>query len=300
MGYGGKNGNRVFTQGGGVRTHEGWYDWPADTRWRQELGFHPDSIGHPAKANLYMLEELVKYLSIEGETILDPFGGVGSQLIGCLFGRNTILLDVEDRYHKLQLASWEELSHASDGKALFIRMDNRLVMPPHEKVPQLLTRLDLVDWWHGHLPLIRRQADHIISSPPYSNVLASPYSTLRAQAEKDDTRAEVLAGYSEQSPGNLGLLPTFQYNQQMERVYRGMAQSVRVGGTVTVLIKDFFIQGKRNYLSSWVDRTFTGMGNMVLQDWFKRKTRGLSSNDRKSRGLEAIEDEDIMVYRRES
>ena len=254
------------------RTSQGWYDWPADTRFRAEIGFHPDSIGHPAKANIFMLESLIHYLTNEGETIMDPFGGVGSLLVATLLGRNVILLEIEETYHNLQKASWETLKDAATGWATFIHSDNRLVMP----IP----------------------CDHVITSPPYSNVLASPYSTLRAQAEKDTTRADVLSGYSESSPGNLGMLSTFSYNQQMERVYRGMAQSVRVGGTVTILIKDFFLAGKRNYLSHWVDRTFLGFNIMAKTDHFKRKTMGLSSNDRKSRGLEAIEDEDILVYTR--
>jgi DNA modification methylase len=253
------------------RTPEGWYDWQADTPFRKQH-FPEEGIGHPAKANLHMLIDLMEYLTSEGETILDPFGGVGSMLIATLFGRNVVLVDVEDGYVALERLAWEELKPAATGWATIIQSDNRLVLP---------------------LPV-----DHIITSPPYSNVLATPYSTLREQAKKDERRAEVLAGYSESSPGNLGILPTFQYNQQMERVYRGMAQSIRVGGTVTILIKDFFVAGKRNPLSAWVDRTFRGFGNMELYDWFKRKTRGLSSNVRHSQGLEAIDDEDIMVYRR--
>jgi DNA modification methylase len=256
---------------GVLRTPEGWIDWPADTPFRKEH-FPVAGLGHPAKANLHMLVDLMHFLTKEGESIMDPFGGVGSMLIATLFGRHVILIDVEDGYHELEKEAWKELQPGATGNAVILLGDNRLVMP--------------------------FSCDHIITSPPYSNVLASPYSTLRAQAEKDTERAEVLSGYSENSPGNLGMLPVFQYNQQMERVYRGMAQSVRVGGTVTVLIKDFFVKGERNYLSAWVDRTFRGFGNMELAYWFKRKTRGLSSNDRKSRGLEAIEDEDLMVYRR--
>ncbi len=273
LGYGGEGGpysNKVFAASA-TRTPNGWYDWIADTQFRRTL-FPEESLGHPAKANLHMLESLIYYLSIEGETIMDPFGGVGSLLIGTLLGRNVILVEIEEGYHKLEVKAWEDMKDGADSWANLIHNDNRLILP------------------------IR--CDHIITSPPYSNVLASPYSTLRAQAEKSDRRAEVLSGYSETSPGNLGMLPTFSYNQHMERVYFGMAKSVRVGGTVTILIKDFFVKGERNYLSSWVRKTFESFCNMELKDWFKRLTRGLSSNERKARGVEAIEDEDIMVFER--
>jgi DNA modification methylase len=276
-------------------TTEGWYDWQVDTPFRRQH-FPEEGIGHPAKANLHMLLDLQDYLTTTGETIYDPFGGVGSQLISTLFGRNVILTEVEDGYFNLECMAWEELRGAASGQVLLIQSDNRLVMPFPEGFRQWFARSGGV--FVGNPQLGVQPVDHIITSPPYSNVLATPYSTLRASAEKDESRAAVLSGYSENSPGNLGILPTFQYNQQMERVYRGMASSLRVGGTVTVLIKDFFIQGKRNYLSKWVDRTFLGMGFMEQLVWVKRRTRGLSSNDRKSRGLEAIEDEDLMVYRR--
>lgn len=252
------------------RSHGDWVDWPRDTEFRRGM-FVPESIGHPAKANIHMLRSLVDFYTKPGEVILDPFGGVGSIMVAALMGRNVILTEIEVRYHELQKASWKEMEAAADGIVLHYLGDCRLLLP----IP----------------------CNHIITSPPYSNVLASPYSTLRAQAEKDSERADVLAGYSETSPGNLGVLNPFLYNQAMEKVYRLMVQSVLPGGTVTTIIKDFFREGHRVYLSTWATKVFTDLG-MEPYHWIKRKTQGLSSNDRVSRGLEAIEDEDLMTFRK--
>lgn len=252
------------------RSHVDWVDWPRDTEWRKQI-FVDESIAHPAKANLHMLRDLVNYFTKDGDVILDPFGGVGSIQIAALMGRNVILTEIEPRYHELQKATWKDMEAGAYGVVLHYLGDCRLLLP---------------------LP-----CDHIITSPPYSNVLASPYSTLRAAAEKDEAFAHNLAGYSESSPGNLGILNPFLYNQAMEKVYRLMVQSVRPGGTVTTIIKDFFREGKRVYLSSWATKVFTDLG-MEPYIWIKRKTQGLSSNDRVSRGLEAIEDEDLMTFRK--
>lgn len=262
--------NKVFAPGI-ERTPEGWYNWGRDTDLRRRL-FVEEAMWHPAKADINMLMDIVEYISTEGEVLLDPFGGIGSLMVATTIGRHVITIELQEGYHQLQLRTWNEiLKDGAIGRFMALRGDTRLLLP----IP----------------------CDHVITSPPYSNVLATPNERLMGQAAVEKGGMSYQALYQEKDPANFGAMPIFQYNQMMERIYRGMVQSVRVGGTITIIIKDITKDGKRVYLSSWVERSMKQLG-LESYGWFKRKAHGIASDVRKSQGLDAIEDEDIMVYRR--
>ena len=65
------------------RNEQGWILFPRDVEWRRKL--FPDGVfEHPAKANMFLIQELVRYLTEPGDVVLDPFGGTGTLLIGAL------------------------------------------------------------------------------------------------------------------------------------------------------------------------------------------------------------------------
>ncbi len=60
---------------------------------------HPEKTIHPSQFPIELVERLVLALTNEGDTLLDPFAGVGSSLVaGTLHGRSVIGIDKERGY----------------------------------------------------------------------------------------------------------------------------------------------------------------------------------------------------------
>jgi site-specific DNA-methyltransferase (adenine-specific) len=58
--------------------------------------------GHPAPYPIEIAERLIRMYSFAGDTVLDPFGGSGSTVIGSMrCGRNSLFLDAEPHYVNL-------------------------------------------------------------------------------------------------------------------------------------------------------------------------------------------------------
>ena len=124
--------------------------------------FHPDSIAHPAKANCYLLYYLIKKFTMEGDTVLDPMAGTASTgIIGSLLGRNTICVDIEQKFVDLSRknVSFLERSERKKGEVKVIQGDAR-------KLSDLL-----------------KEADAVLTSPPYSGSVSGylPKPEIRAE-----------------------------------------------------------------------------------------------------------------------
>src|SRR5437667_4168445 len=86
-----------------------WLVFPRDVEYRKSL-FPQGVFNHPAKANCFLIEALVDYLTEPGDTIIDPFGGTGTLLLAARKGRKVVLIDVEEQFVELQkqaLKSWD-------------------------------------------------------------------------------------------------------------------------------------------------------------------------------------------------
>ena len=65
---------------------------------------HPEKTGHPAQFPIELVQRLVLALTNENDTILDPFGGVGSSAIGAImYDRKAISIDKESEYTQIAL-----------------------------------------------------------------------------------------------------------------------------------------------------------------------------------------------------
>lgn len=55
--------------------------------------------GHPAPFPVKLAERLIRMFSFAGDTVLDPFLGTGSTVVGAVnSGRNSIGVEIEPRY----------------------------------------------------------------------------------------------------------------------------------------------------------------------------------------------------------
>ena len=79
---------------------EGTTNLPARMRKQAVLRFLRSSRNrHPTEKPLALLQELIESSSRQGETVLDPFAGVGSTGVAAILcGRRAILVELDERY----------------------------------------------------------------------------------------------------------------------------------------------------------------------------------------------------------
>ena len=263
------------------RDENGWLKYPVDRGLRRAMYSEElcDAImTHPAKQQAHLHKDICEYVSEPGDTILDPFGGVGTSLLSATLGRNVILVEIEDYYVDIIrrcIAELEQHNSARDnddsynlGWMMVIQSDNRLAMP----IP----------------------CDHIITSPPYGNDLAKEAES----AGLTSTIGQQGMQYTKANQ-NIGKLQPFIYKQAMNKVYELMVKSVKVGGTITITHRDRMREGERIlYIESIVSTLVKlGCSILLLDKW--KAPRSMAAAVNRSMGLEVVEDEDIIIMRRE-
>lgn len=249
------------------KDENGWYLFPRDTTWRKSI-MPQEVMEHPSKMNMHLCEAIIEYVSEPGETIVDCFGGIGTTLIGALTKRNIFTIELEEEYVKLQkeivskwLAEGKEL-----GDTVILHGDNRAFLP----IP----------------------TDHMIFSPPYANDMAK----TTGGALNEDIQRQV-DQYTD-STLNLGRLNEFFYRQAMEKIYQGVADSVRSGGTVSITHRDRSRAGRRILFGDSIVRALTTKG-FILSNWFKWAAPGsFQSRVNEARGAKVILDEDILIFKK--
>ena len=148
--------------------------------------------------------------------------------------------------------------------------------------------------------------DHIIFSPPYAGTLNTAHSTKARSKTTQHLLLASTSGGGQQyntddyafGPHNLGTLDPFRYNRDMAKIYALCYQSVRAGGTLTIIIQDMMQSGERCELSRPAAAAACTAG-FTLQDWFQRKVYGTPFKDlARSKGHETVDEEDIIILRR--
>jgi len=255
------------------KTSEGWYQFPDDVSHRKSL-FPPIVMKHLAKFHLWLEEALIEYVSEPGETILDPMSGTGTVMVATIMCRNVVCIEIEEFYHNIQQEVWSNFQKNPDisGHAILLHGNCKLV-----------------------LPIL---CDHVIFSPPYAAAFKPAKKVSQFVADKYRVDEGEYQTYA-RTTGNVGMFNKFMYDRDMEKVYRLLYKSVRVGGTMTTVTKDIIEGGQRVFLSKWTERVCHAAG-FKTKDWFKHKIGGGPYQDmRRAKGLETVDDEDIMVYIKE-
>ncbi len=258
------------------RNDEDWILFPInDTAYRKSL--YPDEVfHHPAKANMYMVEAIVEYVSKPCDVILDPFGGTGTILLATLMERNVIAIELETKYQDLIHSTYVNWLLRPDlgnmlGNFVLLKGDCRLVMP----IP----------------------CNHAIFSPPYSRALSSTSGGLK-QLQGRWKGDEHIEEY-EISNNNLAKFNVFLYGQAMRKVYQRVYESLPPDGTMTVIIKDQVRGEERVFLSKDCIAGAQAVG-FRLWEWHKWKPKGSPFTDIAAfKGADVVRDEDIIMFRKE-
>lgn len=160
---------------------------PAFGRWKQY--FPEEAVQHPAKANLNLIEFLIKEFTKEGDLVLDPMAGTGSTcVLASLMGRDSICIDIEEKFVK-----WMEGARERVEKARTLTKKGKMIV------------------MHGdarELSKLIQKADTVITSPPYSETLSVNAGGMRGEWNKSGVaEAKNLPKPYSSNTKNIGNLP---------------------------------------------------------------------------------------------
>ena len=257
------------------RTEEGWIDFGSDTKLRSQLFPYTEASEHNAKANMHQVEELIFYVSEVEETICDPFAGTGTVMIGAMNRRKIIMLELNPTF-----CQTIELNQIGIKKTAPPQLIDDYTTVIEGNAASILPIPDL--------------CNHMIFSPPYPQ-------GLKKKGAMDQTSLDLgyvqTAEYSE-GMDNFTNMNDFIYHQKIEQFYKKCFQSIRAGGTMTVIIKDKMDKGKRVMQADRTLRDCERIG-FTLLDRFKRLARGGGyAAINRSAGLDTVMDEDMLILRR--
>jgi len=252
------------------RNEQGLIIFPRDKKDRDEL-FVQKSYSHVAKANLYVVEELVKYCSDVGDTVLDPFGGTGTILIAGTMGRTVGVIELNPNYVEIIQNNAEKAD----------------VAPVLQRGP---CQEHLKSW---------RDVDAIITSPPYAQMMHKG-GGIAASGKYGDELEDYMADVRQPNgiSYNLGQLNNFLYTQEMDKIYRLCFNALRPGGYFALIIKDRASKGIRIELGMASTQKLVGMG-FVMDRWERWLPPGTQFVQiHKKQGHFMIEDEHLIIVRR--
>lgn len=265
------------------RDEHGWVCFPRDVELRRAL-YPQEAFLHPAKANLYMVREMARYLTDEGQSVMDPFAGTGSQLISSMDNRRVVLIELEPYFLDLinkTIADWREKDRIRE-LVLVYEGDCRQV-----------------------LPKLQFKVDAAIFSPPYSTTMASTGIRDTGASEDSGTGRYNTEEYTK-SAMNLSRLNPFLYSQASDLVFKRLADRIAPGGRVCVISKDRVEGPKRILLSEPVILRAQRHGLKLVQ-FLKHKppstiakASATIARNRYGKDVQVVEEEDLLIFEKPS
>lgn len=251
--------------------------FPVDSQYRKELFPKLNLSEHPAKANIYLVQAIVEYVSEVGETVMDIMSGTGTIMTAALIGRRVVCIDIENDYIKILEEGADSLESIAPGirEMITIIEGDALKLLP--------------------LPI----TDHIIFSPPYSNIMRKTGGKTGNQLDSltKEKLGEGMLKYSS-SPNNVGNLNEFLYHQVMEKIYKKTIDSLPPEGTITIIIKDHIDKGERMFLGERAKRDCirAGYEEVSHHKWLPPGT--VYTHFMRARGDLVVDNEDIITLRK--
>ena len=79
---------------------------------------------HICPLQLGTIERCIKLYSNPGETVLTPFGGIGSEAYQALkFGRKAHLIELKESYYKIAIENLKQIESEKEQTSLFSAVD---------------------------------------------------------------------------------------------------------------------------------------------------------------------------------
>jgi DNA modification methylase len=212
----------------------------------------PESVAHPAKFNVHLVEFLIDKYTKPGDTVLDPMAGTGILgVIASLRGRNAIQVEIEPRFYE-----WMEKARQNVEKVSTLGRKGEIfnILGDARRLSELLSQ----------------NVDTIMTSPPYADSLTHEHNelketklALRKSGENKGKpialgRSQVHTIYSTSS-NNIGSLPLGNIDIIITSPPYAETISHKSGGPVRVRKVGFSTITARQY-----SRSESNIGNLPL------------------------------------
>lgn len=213
---------------------------------QRQFNYVQESMKHPAKMSPELARELILAYSKKGDTILDPMAGIGTTIIeSILLGRNAIGIEYEQKFKEI------------------IDKNIQLTAKNNEKSPikrKLGKAIILKGDARNLNNLLDQKIDSGIFSPPYSETLdprkkssTGPGATSLPGATKKGTEKSTCEAFYSKDPQNIGNKDNQTYLSEMKKVYAECYKTLRPGGFMVLVTKNFRRGGKEvNLLSDTI------------------------------------------------
>jgi hypothetical protein len=206
-----------------------------------------DEVRHPAKFPEDVAEESIRFFTAPGETVLDPFAGVGSAVAAAeRSGRHGIGIEIAPEFHTLGL------SRPDLGAGALLLGDAR-------EAPALL-RARGVD-----------RVDYVITSPPYWDMLRQGRGGVDSVHRKRG-KSGLKTAYTD-LPEDLGNIADYdRFLKELRGIFTRLRPLLGAGRYLTVIIQNVRVPGGEVRPLAWdLTRTlsadFTFKGERIwLQD----------------------------------
>lgn len=181
---------------------------------------HPDAQierQHPAPFSFTDVSRLIRFFTKKGETVLDPFVGVGSTLKACaLEGRLGVGIELNPRYVELARQRLQ-----TEVRGLFAASNSQKILSGDaRKVLETLNR-DI--------------ADFVVTSPPYWNILHK--EDHKAIQERINQNLDTRYSDSESDIGNIHDYPTFL--REVAAILGECGRCLRKKKYMAIIVSDF-------------------------------------------------------------
>ena len=228
--------------------------------------FTKESNQHQAKMELRtFLWAVDKYTRI-GQTILDPMAGTGTVHIAEMLGRFTTSIEVVPEFQALIEANWQHLLGIEFTKESlqtdFPFLTDEAIAQAFDFSGNMIPKFLKGD--SRRLLPVSPLVDAVIFSPPYGNLWAAKSKTSKIEEEKN-----YRVGYNEHVQ-NIGNAKNYMsYLVSMKLIYKGCFESLKPGGIIVSVVKDYIQKGDRVLCSRDNLRVMMEVG-FLPEDWHYR------------------------------
>ena len=204
-----------------------------------------------------------------GDTILDPMSGVGTVHLATMLSRNSIGIELMPNFVDLQLQNISKFQHTDAHQSLSDIINEITpfgVQAGWELFPGIGSYRILQGDCRRHLPL-DKPVDAVIFSPPYGDL----WTQSKGEKSKVELEKNYNVGYglSDANVGNYKVYP--QYLKAMEIIYGKCFDSLKPGGILVTVVKDYIKSARRVYCSADNLKVCCKVG-FVPYEWHLRDT----------------------------
>ena len=209
---------------------------------------------HPAKFPEDLVERYVSFFTKEGQTIFDPFLGIGSTIVASnKLGRKGIGIEYSKKYASM---AKERLNKINKNNENVIIQGNSV---------------NLMDIWKNKKNNLPEKVDFIMTSPPYWNMLGeSRGNVISAQQKRKIAGLDIKYSNNKNDLGNIK-----DYNEfllKLSSVFGQCYQILRSGGYMVVVLQNLRTRDGHMCTLAWdiakeLDKKFHFVGEQLwLQD----------------------------------